>query len=121
MRKIESRADIECMVDTFYSRVQNHDELGPIFNDQIGDRWGEHLEKMYKFWETMLLDMHTYSGQPFPKHIPLPIKVKHFDQWVAIFIKTIDDLFEGEKAEEVKLRAENIAKMFRFKLDKING
>ena len=121
MRIIESRADIECLVDTFYSRVQNHDDLGPIFNNKIGDNWGNHLEIMYRFWETLLLNDKTYSGSPFSKHIDLPIEPENFDQWIAIFTKTVDDLFEGEKANEAKLRAQNIASMFKYKLSKIKS
>lgn len=121
MRKIESRADIECLVDSFYAQVQNHDELGPIFNNKIQDNWGTHLETMYTFWETLLLGTNTYTGRPFPKHIPLQIEDHNFDQWLALFKSTVDGHFEGEKAEEAKLRADNIAKMFRHKYATIHG
>ncbi|WP_432329955.1 group III truncated hemoglobin [Mucilaginibacter sp. P25] len=55
------------MVDSFYTKIRQDDLLGPIFNERIGDKWSEHLEKMYSFWQTTLLGEHTYSGRPFPR------------------------------------------------------
>lgn len=107
------------MVDEFYKRVRIHEELGPIFNNKIGNLWELHLDTLTRFWETLLLHEKTYFGAPFPKHIELPIKDEHFDQWVALFTSTIDELFEGDKAEEAKLRATNIAIMFKYKHAKL--
>ena len=70
---IATLEDIKLLVDTFYSQVQKDDFLGPIFNEKIGNRWPEHLEKMYRFWQTILLEVHTYSGSPFPPHKQLPV------------------------------------------------
>ena len=45
---IASLEDIKLLVNTFYSQVQKDDFIGPIFNEKIGNRWPEHLEKMYR-------------------------------------------------------------------------
>ncbi|MGL5111009.1 MAG: group III truncated hemoglobin, partial [Flavobacterium sp.] len=58
--------DIKTMVNTFYDNVRKDTSIGPVFNEKIGDRWPEHLEKMYRFWQTILFEVHTYSGSPFP-------------------------------------------------------
>jgi len=112
-----SLEDIKSMVDTFYSKVRKDDLLGPIFNGKIGDRWPEHLEKMYRFWQTALLEEYTYQGRPFPPHAQLPVNKEHFDRWVVTFHGTVDELFVGQKAEEAKSRAKSMADMFRFKID----
>lgn len=109
--------DIKLLVDTFYSKVQKDEFIGPIFNEKIGDRWPEHLEKMYRFWQTILLEVHSYSGSPFPPHKQLPVTKEHFDRWMEIFTKTTDSLFAGPLAEEAKLRAKNMAEMFHYKID----
>jgi hemoglobin len=109
--------DIKLLVDTFYGQVQKDDLIGPIFNGKIGDRWPEHLEKMYRFWQTILLEQHTYSGSPFPPHKHLPIDKVHFDRWMEIFTETVDILFTGAIAEEAKLRAKNMAEMFNYKIN----
>jgi hemoglobin len=61
---------------------------------------------MYRFWQTILLEEHTYSGSPL--HIQLPIAKEHFDRWMEIFTSTTDELFAGATAEEAKLRAKNM-------------
>ena len=109
--------DIKLLVDTFYSKVQKDEFIGPIFNEKIGNRWPEHLEKMYRFWQTILLDVHSYSGSPFPPHKQLPVEKEHFERWMAIFSATTDSLFLGSIADEAKLRAKNMAEMFNYKID----
>ena len=114
---ITTLEDIKLLVDTFYFKVQKDEFIGPIFNEKIGDRWPEHLEKMYRFWQTILLEVHSYSGSPFPPHKQLPVAKEHFDRWMEIFTKTTDSLFAGPLAEEAKLRAKNMAEMFHYKID----
>lgn len=114
IRNIE---DIKVLVDTFYDQIRENELLGPIFNGIIQDRWPEHLEKMYRFWQTVLLEEHTYYGSPFPPHAKMPVEKKHFDQWVGMFSKTVDSLYEGEKAERAKWQGARMAEMFQYKIE----
>ncbi|MBD1432983.1 group III truncated hemoglobin [Sphingobacterium sp. DN00404] len=116
---IQTLDDIKLMVDTFYGRVQEDDRIGPIFNSKLEGRWPIHLEKMYTFWQTILLDEYTYQGRPFPPHAQLPIGVEHFERWLQLFDKTVNDLFEGPIAEEAKSRGRKMAALFQIKLDHI--
>lgn len=109
--------DIKLLVDRFYSKVRKDELLAPVFNKRIGNRWPQHLKKMYKFWQTVLLKEHTYYGSPFVPHASLPVDRKHFDQWLALFYETVDENFKGQKAEEVKWRATKMADMFRMKIE----
>lgn len=109
--------DIRLMVDTFYGKVREDNTLKDIFNTVIQDRWPAHLEKLYSFWQTVLLDKHTYYGSPFFPHTKLPIDKDHFDQWLAHFYETVDENFEGKKADEAKWRAQKMAEMFMYKLN----
>ncbi|MGO4821440.1 MULTISPECIES: group III truncated hemoglobin [unclassified Flavobacterium] len=114
---ITTLEDIKLLVDSFYSKVQKDDFIGPIFNEKIGNRWPEHLEKMYGFWQTILLEVHSYSGSPFPPHKHLPVNKEHFDRWMEIFTTTVDSLFIGAIADEAKMRAKNMAEMFNYKIN----
>ena len=111
-RDIVAIEDIKLMVDFFYAKVREDDMLSFIFNDRIRDRWSEHLEKMYKFWQTVLLDEHTYFGAPFPPHATLDINYTHYERWVQLFNETIDHLFIGDKAQEAKWRGQKMAQIF---------
>ncbi len=108
--------DVKLLVDTFYQRIQADALLGPVFNEVIQDNWGAHLEKMYRFWQTVLLGEHTYFGTPFPPHAKLPVGHEHFAAWMALFTRTVDELFAGEKADEAKWRAAKMAEMFEYKI-----
>jgi len=108
--------DVKLLVDTFYTKVRDDKLLAPIFNERIQDRWPQHLEKMYTFWQTVLLGDHTYFGSPFVPHANLPVEHEHFEQWLSLFYQTVEELFTGEKAEEAKWRADKMAEMFEYKI-----
>jgi hemoglobin len=109
--------DIKHLVDSFYTKVQKDSLIGDIFNRVIQDNWPVHLEKMYRFWQTVLLEEHTYSGSPFTPHAKLPIGKPHFERWLALFNQTVDELFKGEKADEAKWRANKMAELFQLKIE----
>lgn len=109
--------DIKLLVDSFYSEVREDELLAPVFNHVIKDSWPVHLEKMYRFWQTILLEEHTYYGSPFPPHAELPVGKEHFVKWIQLFELTVDKLFTGEKATEAKWRSHKMAEMFLSKIE----
>ena len=113
---IQSMEDIKLLVNSFYDKVREDSLLSPVFNERIKDDWPHHLEKMYGFWQTVLLGEHTYYGSPFPPHAKLPVDHAHFEQWLSLFTKTIEDLFCGEIADEAVWRANKMAQMFEMKI-----
>lgn len=122
-RDIQNIEDIQLLVNTFYERIRENDLLSPIFKDRIENRWPEHLEKMYRFWQTILLEEHSYHGAPFPPHATMPIEERHFVVWVENWTGTVNEFFEGPIAEEAKRRGTLMAAIFNSKLDhfKKNG
>ncbi|TKC12401.1 group III truncated hemoglobin [Pedobacter polaris] len=113
---IKNLQHIQQLVNTFYEQVQKDSLLGGIFMGAIND-WPAHLAKMYRFWQTVLLEEHTYSGSPFPPHAKMPLTADHFNRWLSIWKATIDLYFEGEKAEEAKWRGDVMAEMFLSKIE----
>ena len=117
---ISSREDIKKLVNRFYERMLGDDELGPIFQDT---KLTEHLPILYDFWESVLFRAGKYKRNTMEKHLDLhqryPLKKKHFDQWLALFNQTVDDLFQGEKAKEAKERALSIATIIKLKIDQL--
>ncbi|WP_187262894.1 group III truncated hemoglobin [Pontibacter beigongshangensis] len=116
MRDIEKEEDIRILVDSFYGQVNRDELLSPVFNEFAQVDWEAHLPVMYSFWSTVLFGSMAYKGQPFPKHLRLPIDEQHFDRWVTLFTATVDALFKGEKAEDIKFKAQNIARIFQMKM-----
>ncbi|GEP90468.1 hemoglobin [Chitinophaga terrae (ex Kim and Jung 2007)] len=123
LKEIESRADIQQLVDSFYSRVQADELLGHIFNDIAKVDWDLHLPKMYDFWDSLLLDG-SFSGNVMQPHFRLnkliPLEEQHFNRWLAIFEDTVHSLFTGEKAELAIYRARSIKEIMEFKINLVN-
>ncbi|SKC89374.1 group III truncated hemoglobin [Ohtaekwangia koreensis] len=113
MKTLESREDIEVLVNKFYEKVKMDDLLAPLFSHVD---WPHHLPILYNFWASILLGDQSYKRNPFEKHIHLPVTPEHFDRWLSHFTKTVDENFEGEKALEAKQRAFSIAGIFQHKL-----
>lgn len=112
-KDILTEADVELLVNTFYDKVRRDDMLADIFNGIIKDNWGVHLKRMTDFWSTILLYTRTYKDDPLPKHLPLPIGQEHFERWLSLFNETIDELFEGQIAENARKRANSIARIMK--------
>jgi hemoglobin len=115
---IIQRKDIKLVVDTFYGKVNADDLLGPVFSHV---NWTHHLPIMYDFWSSMLLGDQTYRGNPLQRHLHLAIDKNHFSRWLELFRATVDEKFAGEKADEVKMRAQSIAGVFQLKMGLLNG
>lgn len=115
-KDIENLDDIKRLVDSFYASVRQDELLKDIFNNVIQDHWPQHLEKLYTFWQTVLLEEYTYKGTPFPPHARLPVEQEHFDRWLQLFNATVDEFFDGEKAERAKWQAARMAEMFLSKI-----
>jgi hemoglobin len=115
-KEIKSLEEIRTLVDSFYDKVRGDALLKDIFNDRIQNHWPEHLEKMYRFWTTVLLGEAAYHGSPFLPHTSLPIELKHFERWLQLFHETLEEHFYGDKAEEAKRRASQMAAMFHHKI-----
>ena len=118
---IQNRQDINRLVKTFYTKVRNHESLGPIFNGIITD-WDQHFEVLTDFWETQLFLKRIYQGNPVMAHQEVDDKIgnavtsEHFGIWLNLWFATIDDLFEGENAWVAKNRAQKMSTMLFLKI-----
>src|SRR6516164_6252235 len=112
-KNITTREDIKELVDRFYEKVRIDQSIGFLFNDIARVNWEKHLPRMYDFWENIAFQTGSYIGNPMIVHADLhkkyPLSKKHFEQWLQLFISTVDEYFEGERAELVKKRAFSIA------------
>jgi hemoglobin len=118
--EIKTPEHIKQLVDKFYEKVNADELLSPVFNNEAKVNWEDHLPKMYQFWGTQLIGTADYSGRPFPPHMELHITKEHFERWIHLFMKTIDENFIGTVAETAKEKAKNIASVFQHKLGLIN-
>lgn len=121
MKKLETPEDIKLLVNKFYDKVVKDETIGFFFNDIAKVNWDLHLPKMYKFWETLLFGKVSYKGNPMAKHFPInemqAMEQHHFKHWLSLWIKTLEENFEGEMAENAKTKAGNIANLMAYKME----
>jgi len=119
-KDIENIEDIKLLVNSFYDKVKADKAIGFIFNDVAKVNWEKHLPVMYNFWENVLFFTGAYSGNPMIAHEKVHQQVNftaaHFEEWLKLFLHTVDELFEGDKAELAKQRAISIAIVMQIKI-----
>jgi hemoglobin len=100
----------------FYERVLVDEVIGYIFTDVAKLDLEHHLPIIGDFWDSLLFGTPAYSKHgrnPLLVHKELHEKLaltdEHFQRWLALFDATIDEMFEGERAEYLKARAAAIA------------
>jgi hemoglobin len=107
---IASRPDIATVVDNFYSKATQDDQIGFLFEglDLIN-----HLPTIHDFWENILFRTGAYKGGLMYKHLMLnarkPLKAEHFERWLYLFTQTIAEHFTGPNADLMKKYALSIA------------
>ena len=110
---ITTRADIELLVSTFYEVVLKDETLATYFVGINAINFERHLPRMYDFWENVLLHTGSYTGNPIFAHKLIHIRqqlhAEEFGKWIRLFLQTVDVLFVGPRATELKVRARNIA------------
>lgn len=80
---------IAMFVDRFYAAIRADDLLGPIFAKRIAD-WPTHLERMNRFWRSILHNSGEFSGNPMLKHLAIPeLTAEHFEHWLELFYRTL--------------------------------
>jgi hemoglobin len=123
MSDIETRADCERLVRTFYSRALEDPVIGYIFTDVAKLDLEAHVPRITSFWETVLLGARSYAGGAFRPHAEIhvrsPLRRAHFEQWLRLWSVTVDELFEGERADLAKAHAARVASAFLGRLQTI--
>lgn len=120
-KDIKTREDVFLLVSSFYEKVKKDEVLGPFFNDVIHD-WNEHLDRLTTFWESSLFLKTKYIGDPLKAHIKVDksnnnsISEYHFGLWLNLWFQTIDELFEGDYAQNAKHRARKISTFLFLKI-----
>lgn len=116
-RDINTREDVQALVMAFYGPARLDPEIGHFFAEVD---WGHHIPLITAFWCMVILGERDYQGDPMTAHVRLhqrmPMLPAHFDRWLVLWDRAVDDLFQGPKAEEAKQRARTIAGVIAHKV-----
>ncbi len=120
-RDLDDPRAIDRLVDAFYARVLLDPTLAPVFTAVAGVDLDHHLPVIKAFWRKMLLGHRDYARNMVARHAAvharLPLRRRHFDRWLALFTRTIDDHFAGPGAERAKRLARHIAANLERNID----
>ena len=121
-KDLETRADIDDLMNRFYARALTDETIGHFFTTVVKLDLEHHLPIIGDFWESLLFGTKVYQKHgrnPLQVHGELNQKSKllpkHFRRWLMIFRETVDESFAGERADFIKSRAESIGnRMLNF-------
>ncbi len=109
MKSEISEASIKLLVENFYAEVRQDPVLSPVFANHIQDNWTPHLERMVKFWCSVMLGTSGFQGNVYGKHMAMNgIEPEHFARWLHHFERTTERMFEAEQAAQFNIVAHRI-------------
>jgi hemoglobin len=112
-KDIESKEDIQKLIDLFYQKVRSDKELSIFFEVMEPENWKRHITLMCGFWENILFYAGTYSGNPMYLHKHIHhlriLERVHFHKWVQLYAETCHELYSGKNTEMAIHKAEKIA------------
>ncbi len=119
-RDIATKEDIELLMRAFYSKMLTDDVVGYIFTDVAKINLEEHLPNLTSFWNNALFHVGGYKNNLIQIHKDLntkePLTEQHFERWLMLLNTTIDEHFEGEIVNKMKLVAKQVALTIKIKL-----
>ncbi len=122
MNDVKSRADIALVVDRFYAKAIQDEQIGYLFE---GLDLLNHLPVIYDFWENILFRTGAYKGGMMYKHLRLhaqkPLRLEHFQRWLELFTQTIDAHHAGPNAQTMKQFAYSIANTIYSRVSQQNS
>ncbi len=108
-------AAIARLVDHFYEKVRRDPQIGPIFNAAVHD-WDEHKRLLTSFWASVALRAGSYRGNPMAAHRPHPIRVEHFEHWLALWGETCAEELDEAHATQMLEYAQRIGSSLKLGL-----
>ncbi|RYY40204.1 MAG: group III truncated hemoglobin [Chitinophagaceae bacterium] len=120
MRDIESRADIELLLEDFYRQAFADGLIGRFFTEVVPLNLDTHLPIIADFWESIVFAT-PYAKNVMAVHHDIhqrsPIQKDHLDRWAALFTATVAAHFDGPRATLMQQRARSVATLMDIKLN----
>jgi hemoglobin len=111
---IQTEADINTLISTFYEKVGLDELLGPLFQADARVHWPQPLVTMHAFWKRVLLNTGGHDGWPLPGSVVLPATGEHWLRWRQLFLAAVEDNFTGPIADTAKAVVREVAQRFTY-------
>ena len=119
-KDITNREDLEKLFTSFYALAMNDKKIGHFFTEVAPINLKTHLPHILDFWEANLWGKAGYKKNVLQVHLDIhqksSIEYAHFDQWLFLLNKCVDNLFSGPFSERLKTNALSIATVMKSKV-----
>jgi hemoglobin len=116
---LDNKENIKIFVEDFYEKVLQDDILAHIFIEVAEINIEEHFLKIRSYWEKMLLKDPAYKRHMMNIHrevyAKFPFSKAEFDQWVKLFVETVEATYHGPMAD----RAIKLANTIAYNMDTV--
>ena len=120
MRDIQNQDDLYILVEDFYKKLLSDNSISYIFTDVVKIKLEEHLPILVTFWSQAILGTGGYANNLTQIHLDVNAKEYLSPELFKIllnhFYTAVDEYFRGEKAEQIKTQALNIATIMQIKI-----
>jgi len=103
---LSTSADVHDLVVAFYREIMLDELLEPIFSEVAEVDWVEHIPRLIDYWCWILLGTPRYAGTVTKTHRHLhglqPLEPDHCDRWFSLWVRCVDERWEGRSAERAK-------------------
>ena len=110
-------AGLARLIPLFYDRVRRDAELGPLFNEAVGD-WPDHLDRLVAFWSSVMLTTGRYKGSPVAVHLKhkAHITPAMFGRWLTLWSEVTGEIMPPPAAAALQAKAARIAESLQLAL-----
>lgn len=120
MKDIQNQEDLYLLVKDFYKKLLSDKTIRYIFTDLVRIKIEEHLPILVTFWSQAILGTGGYANNLTQIHLDINKKEaltpELFKIWLNHFYASVDENFIGEKSEQIKTQALNIATIMQIKI-----
>ncbi|MCA6423690.1 MAG: group III truncated hemoglobin [Flavobacterium sp.] len=120
MNDIQNQSDLYLLVDKFYKKLLSDNAINYIFTDVVKTKIEEHLPILVTFWSQAILGTGGYANNLTQIHLDINAKEylspELFKIWLNHFNSAVDENYQGEKSEQIKTQALNIATVMQIKI-----
>ncbi|HQV05156.1 MAG TPA: group III truncated hemoglobin [Chitinophagaceae bacterium] len=118
-KELTNREDLLLLMQKFYEKLLADASISYLFTDIAKIDIKHHLSVLVDFWDSVLFQNNTYRKNAMQPHIDIhrqsPFTNHHFTTWLSYFTTSVDELFIGENANQIKQKAESIATVMKLK------
>lgn len=97
-------------VSLFYAAVRADHRLAPIFAARVHD-WDAHIEKITRFWSSVLLATGDYKGNPVARHYVFRHQLcpELFKRWETLWGQSLHQVFDADDVRHILRKTARIS------------